>query len=135
MDHVVTAALYRGSEVLLCHRSPSRRWYPNVWDFPGGHVDDLEFPREALIRELREELAIEVAEADVAGQPHQTILGAGFHMSVWRIEAWTGEPFNAQEDEHDEIRWFGLAEALALPLAHAAYPALLREFAAVQHVP
>ncbi len=65
----------------------------------------------------------------MADQPHRTFVGAGFHMSVWRIETWTGEPVNAQVVEHDEIRWFDLTDALALPLAHPTYPALLREFA------
>lgn len=105
-----------------------------MWDLPGGHVDDLESPRAALVRELREELAIEVAEADVATQPHRHVVQADFHMSVWRVESWVGEPVNAAVDEHDDIQWFGLTEALALPLAHQAYPTLLRELSAAQQM-
>jgi len=135
VDAVVVAALHRGSEVLLCHRSPNRRWYPNVWDFPGGHVEESESLRAALVRELREELAVEVAQADVAAQPHWQVVATDFHMSVWRIDSWAGEPVNTALDEHDEIQWFGLTEALALPLAHPAYPALLRELAGVQRMP
>jgi len=121
--------------VLLCHRSPGRRWYPNVWDFPGGHVEESESPRAALVRELREELAVEVAATDVTPQPHRQVVATDLHMSVWRIDSWVGEPVNAALDEHDEIRWFGLTEALALPLAHPAYPARLRELAAGQRMP
>jgi 8-oxo-dGTP pyrophosphatase MutT (NUDIX family) len=26
--------------VLMCHRHPDREWAPDVWDFPGGHIED-----------------------------------------------------------------------------------------------
>lgn len=42
VHHVVAGLLVRGTEVLLGHRSPGRRWYPDVWDLPGGHVEDGE---------------------------------------------------------------------------------------------
>jgi NUDIX domain len=42
-DHrVVAVILRRGNQLLLCHRSPGRRWFPDVWDFPGGHVSNLQ---------------------------------------------------------------------------------------------
>lgn len=64
MHHVVAAALVRSGEVLLTHRSPSRQWYPDVWDLPGGHVEDGESELQALGREVREELGVHVAEHD-----------------------------------------------------------------------
>ncbi|WP_084685963.1 NUDIX domain-containing protein [Nonomuraea coxensis] len=54
----VTAVLRDGDRVLLCHRNAGRRWYPDVWDLPGGHVEEGEDPKESLVRELREELGI-----------------------------------------------------------------------------
>ena len=59
---IVAAFLRDGNRVLLCHRSARRRWYPDVWDLPGGHVESGELPGRALVRELREELGITVAE-------------------------------------------------------------------------
>ncbi len=41
------------------HRSPERRWFPDVWDLPGGHVEPGEDERTALRRELREEVGVE----------------------------------------------------------------------------
>ncbi|GID92165.1 NUDIX hydrolase [Amorphoplanes digitatis] len=60
---IVTALLRDGNRVLLCHRSPQRRWYPDVWDLPGGHVEPGEPPGAALARELREELVVHPGRA------------------------------------------------------------------------
>jgi 8-oxo-dGTP pyrophosphatase MutT (NUDIX family) len=65
--HVVAAILRRADQVLLCHRSPRRRWYPDVWDFPGGHVEPGERPEDALRREVAEELGA----ATVTARPAQ----------------------------------------------------------------
>ena len=49
---VVGGLLVDADKVFLCHRSASRRWYPNIWDLPGGHVEENEAPPLALVREL-----------------------------------------------------------------------------------
>lgn len=98
---IVTAFLRDGNRVLLCHRSPQRRWYPDVWDLPGGHVEPGELPGAALARELHEELGIDVAVP--AGPPMQQIHADAFDMQIWLIESWTGTPVNVALDEHDAI--------------------------------
>jgi mutator protein MutT len=55
---VVAGLLVRQGRVLLCHRSPDRAWYPDVWDFPGGHVEAGETAPDALVREVREEVGV-----------------------------------------------------------------------------
>jgi 8-oxo-dGTP pyrophosphatase MutT (NUDIX family) len=57
MHETVTAALVREGRVLLVHRSPNRRAYPDVWDLPGGHIETGETELAALTREMHEELA------------------------------------------------------------------------------
>ncbi len=61
--HVVAGVLVRGDTVLMCHRSPHRRWYPGVRDLPGGHVEPGEDEPAALARELREELGVTPLES------------------------------------------------------------------------
>jgi hypothetical protein len=64
-EHLVVAViLQRADELLLCHRSPGRQWYPDVWDFPGGHVEPGERPEDALRREVAEELGAELEGVD-----------------------------------------------------------------------
>ena len=57
---IAVAALVRDGLVLLVHRHPSRRWYPDCWDLVGGHVDLGESPHQAVRRECREELDVDV---------------------------------------------------------------------------
>ncbi len=52
------AFLYRDGLVLLGLRSQTRSSYPGVWDAIGGHAKPTEAPREALVRELEEEIQI-----------------------------------------------------------------------------
>jgi 8-oxo-dGTP diphosphatase len=116
---IVTALLRDGNRILLCHRSPRRRWYPDVWDLPGGHVEPGELPGAALARELREELAIDIAAP--SGPPVQEVRADTFDMQIWLIEAWTGSPVNAAPDEHDAVAWFTEDALGELCLAHDSY--------------
>lgn len=112
---IVTGLLRRGGRGLLVHRAPTRRWYPNCWDLPGGHVEDGEAPDAALRRELAEELGV---AATVAGPRFAHIRGETFRMDVWLVDQWEGEPTNMEPAEHDAMAWMNHQEMTALTLAH-----------------
>ncbi len=116
--NIVAAVLVRDGEVLLCHRSPDRDWYPNVWDLPGGHIEEGETPRDALIRELQEELGIGVASESVQFL-QDCVLSGSVLVSVWIVTEWHGAATNQSPTEHDAVRWF---HACALPLNGLADP-------------
>lgn len=113
---IVAGLLRRQGMVLLCHRSPQRRWYPDSWDLPGGHVEVDEQPGSALIRELREELGIEIPTQPVESQAH--VQGSDFRMDIWLIDFWIGEPSNEDQREHDMLAWVDVDRARELHLAH-----------------
>ncbi|MGH9783493.1 MAG: NUDIX domain-containing protein, partial [Terriglobia bacterium] len=54
---VVAALLFDKGRVLICQRSPDGQ-FPSKWEFPGGKIEPGEDPKEALRRELFEELGI-----------------------------------------------------------------------------
>jgi 8-oxo-dGTP diphosphatase len=58
MKEVAVGIIMRDGKVLACQRKRAAR-YPLKWEFPGGKLELGETPEHALIRELREELAIE----------------------------------------------------------------------------
>ncbi|GAA3349450.1 (deoxy)nucleoside triphosphate pyrophosphohydrolase [Amorphoplanes nipponensis] len=117
MHEIVNAALVREGRVLLVHRSPNRRVYPDVWDLPGGHIDPGETELAALAREMHEELGVQIATGSAI---HLCRLEVGHgedsvSFSAWLVGEWDGTPTNAAPEEHDEIRWFRPEELPPLP--------------------
>ncbi len=120
---VVAAVLVEAGRVLLCHRRTDLTWYPDVWDLPGGHVEPGESPAEALRRECREELGVDVVEAPRLAQVREDDL----RLSVFLVSRCDGQPRNAAPEEHDELRWFAAGELDELALADPRYARLLRD--------
>lgn len=105
-------ALVRDGRVLLVHRRPDKRAHPDVWDLPGGLVEDDESEVGALARELQEELGVQIVTASTS---HLCRLIAGpadepAVLSAWLVRDWQGMPTNVAPEEHDGMRWFGLEE-------------------------
>lgn len=56
----------KNANVLLQKRSANKKLWPNMWDVTvGGHVDSGEIGRQALIREVKEELGIDIDDTDI----------------------------------------------------------------------
>ena len=129
-EHVVAAGLLvRSGKVLLCHRHPDRRWYPDVWDVPGGHIEANESPVDAVSRELAEELGIGII--GVSEQPALRMTpDDDLTLHVWRIDSWEGEVQNLAPEEHDRIGWFFPHQLDALHLAFPLSRALIEELLA-----
>lgn len=104
------------------------------WEFPGGKVDPGESPEEALHRELREELGVDVALGKRVPGPLEGgrwPLGESWAMTVWFAAVTSGEP--APIEDHDELRWLGADELYVvswlpadLPIVDAIAPHLHR---------
>lgn len=89
---VVAAALYdEHGRVLIAERPPGKHM-SGRWEFPGGKIEPGESEPQALARELREELGIEV----VAAHPELTLRHdypeKRVQVSMWIVDRYTGEP-------------------------------------------
>jgi 8-oxo-dGTP diphosphatase len=127
--HTVVAGLLVDADmVFLCHRSAGRRWYPNVWDLPGGHIEENERPPRALVRELREELGVVIPEP--TDPPFVHLRHPDFDCRIWVVREWTGR-LHLASDEHDDLAWWHPDAIADLPLAVEDYRSLLRR--AVAH--
>lgn len=128
METCAGAFLVRNGLVLLGLRSPNNSAYPGVWDVVGGHANPDESPCEALVRELAEEIQvtpIEFHELATLPEPNPGINGAAAYH-IFLVTSWTGKGPVATGDEHSEIRWFPISEAIELNLAHPGYVELLK---------
>jgi 8-oxo-dGTP diphosphatase len=120
ITEVAAAVIERPGEFLLAQR-PEGKPYPGYWEFPGGKIEAGESPREALARELEEELGIRLTGAT----PWITRVYAYTHATVrlhfWRVTAWTGEP---RPLEDQAIRWQRVGAPDVAPMLPANAPVL-----------
>jgi 8-oxo-dGTP diphosphatase len=102
------ALVNRDGKVLVARRPPGRP-LAGLWEFPGGKVEAGEEPETALIREILEELGIEIARADLMPLTFASHAYPEFHllMPLYLCKRWQGS-IAAQEDQ--ELRWVRLDE-------------------------
>jgi 8-oxo-dGTP diphosphatase len=105
---------------LLAQRPPDKIW-AGYWEFPGGKVEPGETPHHAMVRELREELGIDVRTAfpwltRVFTYPHATV-----RLNFFRVTAWSGE---LHPHEGQQFSWQHPAEVLVEPVLPANAPIL-----------
>jgi len=137
MPHEVAAALIiRSNLILLGQRSAERAFYPDVWDVFGGHMESGELRDQTLVRELEEELGIIPTEWIFLETLHVALLTSEnepadeLTVHLYLVTEWSGTPVNRQPEEHSAIGWFSLVQAIQLPLADPAYPALFARYLA-----
>jgi 8-oxo-dGTP diphosphatase len=89
---VAACALLNEEGAVLIARRPLGRPLAGLWEFPGGKVEAGEEPEEALIRELAEELGIEIAKRDLMPLTFASHAYPDFHllMPVYLCRRWRG---------------------------------------------
>jgi 8-oxo-dGTP diphosphatase len=95
---VVGAAIFDDAGRLLAAQRAAPARYAGLWEFPGGKVEAGESPEQALVRECREELGIDVAVGGLVGEVTIDV-GA---LQVYRASIVNGAP---QPSEHTALRW------------------------------
>ena len=113
--------------VLLAKRPPGRP-LAGLWEFPGGKVEPGETPEAALVRELEEELGIEVAPKCLAPLTFASHAYEAFHllMPLYACRKWEGEVTAMQGQELVWVRAKRLAD-YAMPPADEPLKAMLRD--------
>lgn len=108
---VAAAVMLRadGREFLLAQR-PEGKVYAGYWEFPGGKVEPGENYRQALIRELHEELGITVTECSPWLTREFTYPHAMVRLEFWRVTAWTGEIGITAPLEHSAVDWLEMGK-------------------------
>ena len=113
---VVGAVIRDGDRVLLARR-PEGKDQAGLWEFPGGKIEPGETPEEALARECREELALEIE--------NPTILRSVLHRYPEKtirllLVACSVRPGSVPvPQEHQQVMWVSLAQLPAMDLCPA----------------
>jgi len=101
--------IWRDGKVLICQRT-RHQVMPLKWEFPGGKIEEGEQPRDALRRELDEELGIQAVIGDeVARIRHEYPSGSAIELRFYDVHEYAGEMENRI---FREIVW---AEPVKLP--------------------
>lgn len=115
---VTCALIFHQGKILAAQRSLSMD-LPGKWEFPGGKVEEEEDPQSCLIREIKEELAvdIEIVEAlspSKYAYPSKSIELIPF-TAIWK----SGE---IQLSEHEQVIWLNKKDLLSVDWAEADLP-------------
>jgi 8-oxo-dGTP diphosphatase len=118
---VAAVALVDSDGRVLIAKRPQSKPMAGLWEFPGGKVEEGERPELSLIRELREELAIDVTEACLAPLTFASHAYETFHllMPLYVCRRWKGM---VTALEGQELKWVKPNRLRDFPMPPADLP-------------
>jgi 8-oxo-dGTP diphosphatase len=108
----VAGILRRDNKILVAER-PAGKPYSGFWEFPGGKIEAQESADSALIRELHEELGIEVSTATFLFHHEYTYPDKIVDLQIFEVREFYGEP---EGRENQALCWASLAEMRGMKL-------------------
>lgn len=118
---VVAAVIASNGRVLACRRAPHTT-APGRWEFPGGKVEPGESAAEALVREIREELGVDIVVLDELTTDDTAVGDRVVRLTCLRASLTGAAPHTSTD--HDELRWVEPARLPDLDWADPDWPAV-----------
>jgi 8-oxo-dGTP diphosphatase len=115
---VVAGILWRGGRFLAVER-PQGRPRAGFWEFPGGKIEQGETPEQALARELKEELGVDVRDFCFWRSVEHAYEDLAVRLRFFHVTGFAGEP---QGLEGHRLAWLRCDEALRLRFLEADRP-------------
>ncbi|QDH17508.1 bifunctional GNAT family N-acetyltransferase/(deoxy)nucleoside triphosphate pyrophosphohydrolase [Swingsia samuiensis] len=118
---VVAAALLNLENKILLAQRPEGKPLAGLWEFPGGKVEIHETPEQALIREMQEELNIDLTASCLAPFTFISENVGEFHllMPLFVVRRWQGTPF---PKEGQNLAWVNAADLAKYPMPDPDLP-------------
>lgn len=129
IDVAAAALLDGGGRVLIAQRPPGKS-QAGRWEFPGGKFEPGESATAALVRELREEIGVEVHEPELLCTLEHDYPQRRVRLHLFAVERFTGEPASL---DGQGLKWVALGALAAEDILEADRPfvaALQQRFAA-----
>ncbi|HEY8435466.1 MAG TPA: (deoxy)nucleoside triphosphate pyrophosphohydrolase [Haloplasmataceae bacterium] len=120
--HVVAAVIRKNRKILCCQRS-DRGPYGKKWEFPGGKVEPGEKPEDALVREIREELDVEIMVNDFLMRVEHSYPSFNVVLDVYLATITNGI---LTLKEHLNAKWLGKEDLKSVDWLEADLPILDR---------
>lgn len=117
--HVVGAIIERDGTVFAARRNPERS-AGGLWEFPGGKVEAGETPEQALIRELQEELGVEVSVGELVDTSLSRAADLTIELACYRARLEGAAPTSSTD--HDALTWVPIDELESLEWAPGDVP-------------
>ncbi len=106
ITEVVAALIWKGERFMICQR-PAHKARGLLWEFVGGKVEPGESKEAALIRECREELAVELSVGEVFTDVLHEYPDLTVHLTLFHAAIVSGIP---RKIEHNDIQWITPAQ-------------------------
>lgn len=103
---VAAAVLFDAAGSVLITQRPAGKYMAGYWEFPGGKLDSSESAEQALARELREELGIELRRCHRLLELRHHYAQRAVHLEVFVVEESHGEPSGL---EGQALKWVSVA--------------------------
>jgi 8-oxo-dGTP diphosphatase len=131
--HVAAGVLQDEAGRVLIAQRPAKGHMGGAWEFPGGKIESGETPLEGLVRELAEELSVQVLVARHLTRYQHDYGDHRIKLYVWKVLEWQGEPRGV---EGQPLRWLRLDELMQAGLlpADESIVELLMDAAAINEV-
>lgn len=99
---VVAAVITKDDQILICRRG-AHKSLAGFWEFPGGKVEAGETDGEALVREIREELQVEIQVQELICTSRISSGDRQIEMNSYFAELLSATP--SSSSDHDELKW------------------------------
>ena len=102
--YISAIALINDENEILIGKRPMHGFLPNKWEFPGGKIEKNEYPEQAIIREAKEEIGINLSKSCLAPLSFSTYKYDEFFviLLLYIARRWKGNP---RSKAHSELKW------------------------------
>jgi 8-oxo-dGTP diphosphatase len=115
MIPVCAAIIYKDNKILIAQRQGGDH-HEYKWEFPGGKINEGESPEECIIREIKEELGVEIFVKNLFDVIHQKYDNRNIILIVYECIILSGDP---RANECNDFKWVDVKDMKAFDFAEA----------------